>query len=522
MTDASGITLLPNQPDDISCASELDGRIESFVNGGVGNNLFYLYEGDPVDAFSPAAGATLVRGPQDYGTFEGLPEGTTYYIAVTSGATCSDIAGPFEIVRPEPILFDATPTPVTCTGEEDGTITLEVTSGGVGLIQFAIEPNFNEFFSDPSTPGIYTFEELAAGSYEVLIQDENGCFEKQTLTVTEPDEVTISNVSTTPETCIGYADGTAQITVMGGTPFVDPVTFVNYYETMLIGPDSDGSEVFVRNDNLFFDNLIGGETYIVFIQDANMCGDDTLIPIEIGVDLTAETPIQYGCEGIFPNSTVSVQMQDTSLLPQLLFSLDVDDVNQADTQTTWGDLPAGDHTVYIYHENGCTSFEEFTIDAYDPLTISAVKTGPNELTATAAGGYGGYEYFFQGESYGTDNIYTTTESGLVTVRVLDQNGCEAEVRVPFEFTGMLEIPNFFTPDGDNNNDVWSPKNRDFFPNIEVKIYDRYGRVVAILDQVSNWDGNYDGSPVPSGDYWYVVNANDKSEIRYVGHFTLYR
>ncbi|MBT8314857.1 MAG: T9SS type B sorting domain-containing protein, partial [Maribacter sp.] len=522
MTDATGITLLPNQPDDISCASELDGRIESFINGGVGNNLFYLYAGDPVDAFSPSATATLIRGPQDNGTFEGLPEGTSYYIAVTSGVTCSDIAGPFEIVRPEPILFNATPTPVTCTGAEDGTITIEVTSGGVGLVQFAIEPNFNEFFSDPMNPGIYTFEELLAGSYEVLIQDENGCFEKQTLTVTEPDEITITDVSTTPETCIGFEDGTAQLTVTGGTPFIDPITLMPYYETMLVGPNSDGSEVFVRNDNLFFDNLIGGETYIVFVQDANLCGTDVLIPIEIGVDLTAETPVVYGCEGIFPNSTVSVVMQDTSLLPRLLFSLDVDDVSQADTQTTWGDLPAGDHTVYIYHENGCTSFEEFSIDSYDPLTISAVKTGPNELTATAAGGFGGYEYFFQGESYGSENIYTTNESTTVTVRVVDQNGCVAVVTVPFEFTGMLEIPNFFTPDGDNNNDVWSPKNRDFFPNIEVKIYDRYGRVVAILDQVSNWDGNYDGSPVPTGDYWYVVNANDKSEIRYVGHFTLYR
>ena len=522
MTDATGITLLPNQPDDISCASELDGRIESFINGGVGDNQFYLYDGDPIDAFSPSASASLIRGPQDYGTFEGLDAGSTYYIAVTSGINCSDIAGPFEIVRPEPILFNATPIPVSCFGDEDGAIQIEVTSGGVGLIQFAIEPHFNEFFSDPSNPGSYTFEELAAGSYEILIQDENGCFEKQTLTVTEPDEINIDNVSTTPETCIGYADGTAQLSISGGTPFVDPVTMVSYYETMLVGPNSDGSEVFARNDSLYFDGLIGGETYIVFVQDANMCGTDTLIPIEIGVDLTAETIVQYGCEGIFPNSTVSVEMQDSSLLPRLLFSLDVDDVNQADTQTTWGDLPAGDHTVYIYHENGCTSFEEFTLESYDPLTISAVKTGPNELTATADGGFGGYEYFFQGESYGSENVYTTNESTTVTVRVVDQNGCVAIVTVPFEFTGMLEIPNFFTPDGDNNNDVWAPKNREFFPNIEVKIYDRYGRVVAILDQILNWDGNYDGSPVPTGDYWYVVNANDKSKIRYVGHFTLYR
>ena len=253
-----------------------------------------------------------------------------------------------------------------------------------------------------------------------------------------------------------------------------------------------------------------------------MCGTDALIPIEIGVDLTAEAIVQYGCEGIFPNSTVSIEMQERNLLPNLLFSLDVDDINQADTQTTWGDLPAGDHTVYVYHENGCTSFEEFTIENYEPLTLSAVKTGPNELIATATGGFGGYEYFFQGESYGSDNIFTTNESMTVTVRVVDQNGCVAEVTVPFEFTGILEIPNFFTPDGDNKNDVWAPKNREFFPNIEVKIYDRYGRVVAELDAVSNWDGNYDGSPVPTGDYWYVVNANDKSKIRYVGHFTLYR
>ncbi|WP_282056599.1 T9SS type B sorting domain-containing protein [Maribacter luteus] len=522
MTDATGITLLPNLPDDISCASELDGRIESFANGGVGGNQFYLYSGDPVDAFSPSATATLVRGPQDHGTFEGLDAGTDYYIVVTSGATCSDIAGPFEIVRPEPIIFEANPVPVSCFGDEDGSITIEVTSGGVGLIQFAIEPNFNEFFSDPSNPGTYTFEELPAGSYEILIQDENGCFEKDVLTVTEPPVVSIDDVATTPETCIGFADGTAQLTVSGGTPFVDPITSVSYYETMLVGPDSDGSEVFVRNDDLTFENLAGGETYIVFVQDANMCGTDALIPIEIGVDLTADALVQYGCEGIFPYSTVSLEMQETGLLPQLLFSLDVDDINVADTVTTWGDLPAGDHTIYIYHENGCTSFEEFTLENYEPLTIDGVKTGPNELTVTASGGFGGYEFFFQGESYGSENVFTTNESVTVTARVVDQNGCEALITVPFEFTGMLEIPNFFTPDGDNNNDVWAPKNREFFPNIEVKIYDRYGRVVAELDAVSNWDGYYDGSPVPSGDYWYVVNANDKTKLRYVGHFTLYR
>ncbi|MBM1106726.1 T9SS type B sorting domain-containing protein [Aurantibacter crassamenti] len=528
MTDAAAIEFLPNSPvDDISCSGELDGRIESFANGGVGGNQFYLYSGDPVDAFSPAASATLIRGPQDHGTFEGLDAGSDYYITVTSGATCSAIAGPFEITRPEPIVFDATPGPISCFGESDGSITIEVNSGGVGLLQFALGPNFNEFFSDVTTPGMYTFEDLAAGSYEILIQDENGCFEKDFITVVEPAELIISDITTSPETCIGFADGTVQLTITGGTPFVDTSTSVQYYQTKIVGPNSDGTEIFERNDNLYFDNLVGGESYIIIVQDANFCFTDVIIPITIGVDLTAEPVIQYGCEGIFPNSTVSISMQDASLYPDLLFALDP--VNPSDATSanatatfTWGDLDAGDHTVYIYHQNGCTNSVDFTMESYDPLTLTAEKTGPNEVTAIAEGGYGGYVYSFQGESQGDDNVYTTNESEVVTIQVTDQTGCVAVVTIPFEFTGMLEIPNFFTPDGDGNNDVWFPNNRNFFPNIEVIIYDRYGRVVARLDQVTSWDGTYESKPVPSGDYWYEVNANDKSKMHYIGHFTLYR
>ncbi|WP_298480513.1 T9SS type B sorting domain-containing protein [uncultured Maribacter sp.] len=531
MTDATGITILPNQIDDISCASELDGRIESFVNGGVGNNQFILYVGDPVDAFSPAASATVFRGPQPDGTFEGLPEGSDYYIAVTSGATCSDIKGPFEIIRPVPIVFTANETPVTCNGEEDGSITVEVQSGGEGLLQFAIGPHFDEFFSDPLTPNAYIFDELTAGDYEILIKDDNGCFEKDFITVTEPNVLEVTNLVTTPELCIGANDGTLIFNIVGGTPFNDVLVHPTpYYEYKLekISPvDETGTGVFAPYDGTSIQNLEGGASYALYIQDVNLCAVTEVVTINIGVDLTAEPIIEYGCEGIFPNSTVTIEMQEQGLMSDLLFALDPLDPTDpvtalAGTENVWGDLAEGDHTVYIYHQNGCTNIVDFTMEAYDPLILSAIKTAPNELTATAEGGYGGYEFFFQGESFGTNGVYTTNESELVTVRVVDQNGCAAIVSVPFEFTGMLDIPNFFTPDGDGNNDMWYPKNREYFPDIEVKIYDRYGRVVAILDNVSYWDGNYEGSPVPTGDYWYEVNENNKSKNQYIGHFTLYR
>ncbi len=520
LVDAQNIDLVVNLPDDISCANETDGRIESFSAGGVGFNTYALYLGDPVDAFSPSPSATMIAS-NDFGTFEGLTDSPDYYVAVTSGATCQDIEGPFEIIRPAPIVFDAVATPVTCNGEEDGTIIVEVLSGGEGLLQFAIGPNFNEFFSDPTTPGVYTFEDLAGApngtDYTILIQDSQGCSETAVIQVFEPAELQVVSAET-PEICLGSADGAAQLTITGGTPFIDAMG-IFYYEVSLNSTDDAD---FVRNDSLFFDNLAGNQSYVFFVRDANGCVADVIAPIDIGVDIAAEPIVQYGCDGIFPNSTATVQLLNQAELNRVLFSLDVDDIAVATTERTWGDLPAGDHIVYIYHENGCTTFVEFTIDQYDPLTIEAMKTGPDEVTVTATGGFGDYEFFFEGESTGSNNIFNISYDATINIRVEDSQGCYAELVFPFDFDGMPDIPNFFTPDGDGMNDEWFPRNREFFPDIEVIIYDRYGRVVARLDQVEKWDGNYGGNPLPTGDYWYVVNANDNEKQTFVGHFTLYR
>jgi len=526
--NSNGLTLIPGVPiiltveqiDDVSCSDEIDGRIETSSVGGVGFNTYTLYIGDPVDGFNPSPTATFIES-NSFGTFENLQPSTDYYVAVTSGATCQDIVHVDPLMIPEPILFSTTTTPVSCHGEEDGSITVEVNSGGQGLLQFAISPNFNEFFSDATTPGSYTFQDLEGApngrSYDILILDEEGCSEIATVLVHEPDELQLTS-SSTPEICLGFADGTAQLTVTGGTPFVDAMG-VPYYEVAI---NSSNDIDFVRNDSLFFNDLMGGTSYVYFVRDANGCTESIVVPIEIGVDINAEAIVEYGCEGIFPNSTTSVVPLNSSSLSDVLISLDVDDITIATEQRQWADLPAGDHIAYLYHPNGCTTFVEFTIEAYEPLNVEVLQTGPDEVTATATGGFGEYEYFFQGESQGSDNVFNIAFDTNITVRVEDAQGCFVEVIFPFDFEGMPEFPNFFTPDGDGLNDEWYPRNREYFPNLDVIIYDRYGRVVAQLNQVENWDGNYEGTPLPTGDYWYVVNANDNEKQQFVGHFTLYR
>lgn len=499
----------------INCAGEATGIIRSEAFGGIGSYIYILVNNDLGGIPTTPTASDIVRSPQASGIFRDLGPGT-YWVYGQSGG-CTAISTPITITDPPPLVLDyLEAVPVSCNGDVDGQIIIEA-SGGTGAIRYSISDTLSEFFEgdDPANPNRKTFNDLTPRSYEIIIQDDLGCTITRTVTITEPLELVAGTVDSTPEICLGEENGTVTLQVMGGTP--------PYYTSLNSSDDAD----FVQDSTFFFDNLRGGETYVIFVRDSRGCETNVIVPVGIGVDLVPEPIVEYGCDGIFPNSTVTIEMVDPGQLPQLMFALDpVDPTNAttalAETQRTWGDLSPGDHTVYVYHENGCVAFVDFTIDAYDPLTLTAEKTGPNEITAMAEGGFGGYEYFFQGESTGDVNVYTLNEDASITIMVRDQNGCVASITMPFNFTGMLEIPNFFTPDGDNNNDVWFPGNRDFFPNLEVKIYDRYGRVVAELDQVSAWDGTYDGNEVPSGDYWYVVNANDAERQQYVGHFTLYR
>src|SRR5690606_21925233 len=96
-----------------------------------------------------------------------------------------------------------------CNGANDGSITVAL-SGGSGGYQYAISPNLNQFDT------VSTFNNLAPGNYTVIAQDVNGCFEQLEFTIVQP-EILTAMVVTTPEICIGSADGTAELTITGGT-----------------------------------------------------------------------------------------------------------------------------------------------------------------------------------------------------------------------------------------------------------------------------------------------------------------
>lgn len=72
------------------------------------------------------------------------------------------------------------------------------------------------------------------------------------------------------------------------------------------------------------------------------------------------------------------------------------------------------------------------------------------------------------------------------------------------------IPNGISPNSDGLNDVWILNGIENFPGCSVKIVNRWGQLIfESTGYTQPWDGIYQGSRLPSGDYYYTIQLNDK-------------
>jgi gliding motility-associated-like protein len=74
----------------------------------------------------------------------------------------------------------------------------------------------------------------------------------------------------------------------------------------------------------------------------------------------------------------------------------------------------------------------------------------------------------------------------------------------------IDIPNSFTPNGDGVNDTWQLGNLEHFPDCVMKIFNKLGRLLyeSPKGYTEWWDGTYNGNPVPSGTYYYVLDLGN--------------
>lgn len=89
---------------------------------------------------------------------------------------------------------------------------------------------------------------------------------------------------------------------------------------------------------------------------------------------------------------------------------------------------------------------------------------------------------------------------------------------------IITIPSYFTPNGDSFNEYWNIGSANGSLNGNTYIFDRYGKLLkSINTREPGWDGNYNGSPMPSSDYWFKsVYLENGIEKELTGHFSLKR
>ncbi|HFG0465634.1 TPA: T9SS type B sorting domain-containing protein, partial [Flavobacterium psychrophilum] len=174
---------------------------------------------------------------------------------------------------------------------------------------------------------------------------------------------------------------------------------------------------------------------------------------------------------------------------------------------------------------GCTATDSVIVTQNINLPQVVVNhVSDNNYSLQITGGQAPYIYSISNGIIINNYNFTIKDSDYYTINVKDAKGCTTETTVYLKALD-IEIPDYFTPNGDGNNDTWYPLRTQKYPNMEVLIFDRYQREIVRLkgNTIQGWDGNYNNNPLPSGDYWYVIKLNDeKNSKEILGGVTLVR
>ncbi|MDB5190968.1 MAG: domain containing protein [Segetibacter sp.] len=104
-----------------------------------------------------------------------------------------------------------------------------------------------------------------------------------------------------------------------------------------------------------------------------------------------------------------------------------------------------------------------------------------------------------------------------------EGGCTASDTVRVTILKKLNVPNAFSPNGDGINDTWNIQNLSDYPGSVLELFNRYGqRVYQTYNFSKPWDGTLNGTTLPVGVYYYIIDLKQPGATKMVGSVTLLR
>ncbi|MES2809038.1 MAG: PKD domain-containing protein [Bacteroidota bacterium] len=106
-------------------------------------------------------------------------------------------------------------------------------------------------------------------------------------------------------------------------------------------------------------------------------------------------------------------------------------------------------------------------------------------------------------------VFSPTQDTRYTLEVISGGGCKTSATVMVNVLKTPVIPNAFTPNNDGINDTWNIQYLSTYAGATVEVFNRNGSRVYFSNGYSKpWDGTTNGSALPVGVYYYVINPRN--------------
>ncbi|RNC84907.1 MAG: gliding motility-associated C-terminal domain-containing protein [Winogradskyella sp.] len=492
------------------------------VDATIAGNNGYDWFRDGVLVQSDPVGCT------NCGTYE-ITQAGTYNVEINLDGNCGAIGTITVEYAQNPIVFNSTLS--ECDFDQDGLTTYNLFDGEIGLTNNNQNLGIVNFFLSQSDAEMNinpiqsptTFENTTQNQIVfALIENISNCTSIAELTLSTSNNSL--NIPTLEACDFGDLDGittfnldAVSLAIENQIPAGATINFFTNEADAL--SDANPLPILFENDSP------NSQTIYVKVDDGNSCY--AIAEVNLVVSFTPEIMEDetiYYCSNTFPETIriIGGVVNDVPNNYYYQWQLNGQDIEEDTIEIEINDV--GTYTVIVTHPNGCSSSRDITVLPSEIPTIGPIDVNGtdniNTVTISALGN-GDYEFALDSEDgpYQNDNVFTNITPGFHTVFVRDKNGCG----VASEVFSVLGFPKFFTPNGDTQNDFWQLDGVNFqrFPNLQVFIFDRYGKLLVTQDSNSSgWDGTYNGNLSPNTDYWFTANFGDGRT--FTGHFALKR
>ncbi|HLO59120.1 MAG TPA: gliding motility-associated C-terminal domain-containing protein, partial [Bacteroidales bacterium] len=334
----------------------------------------------------------------------------SYGVTITDSYGCTG-ADTFNLTSPERIvisdevsLSNAGNYNLNCFGDGTGFIKLTV-SGGVSAYHYK--------WLDNSTTSNERYN-LKAGDYEVTVTDALNCKLKDTISLTEPDPLTIDSAGISDFNgyavrCSGDEDAEIDIRIAGGTPGYA------YVWTYNNNPLPDNTALLV--------NRPAGQ-YHLNITDANNCTLAWSALLNEPGELQLEVQkTNMNCTGLVAG-TAEALVSGGNAPYSYIWSND-------STSAKITGLNPGEYIIGVTDNNSCLISDTVTVSQNTEVGItiniekpvSCYQSADAVLKAIAEDGVPPYEYNWLNGGSQTD-LNQNLAAGIYTVEVTDNDGCE--------------------------------------------------------------------------------------------------